>query len=146
MRVILSNDHGGIAVREAILSALNTLNAEVYDMGVSSENSVDYPDRAALAASEFLKGGYDFGVLICGTGIGISMAANKIHGIRCALIYDSFSARLAREHNNANFIAFGGRMHYHEPVEDMVRAFAEAKFEGGRHACRVEKIHQLESL
>ena len=144
MRVILSNDHGGLAVREAIFSALGSLGAQVYDMGVTSENSVDYPDRAAAAARKYLRGGYDFGILICGTGIGISIAANKIDGIRCALVYDSFSSRLAREHNNANFIALGGRMHYHESVEDIIKAYATAKFEGGRHVCRVEKIHELE--
>lgn len=144
MRVILANDHGGFAVREHVLAALKDLGAQVEDAGVWNEESVDYPDMASIAAHKYLQGGYDFGVVICGTGIGISIAANKVKGIRCALVYDSFSSRLALEHNNANFIALGGRMHYHEPIEDIVKAYATATFEGGRHNRRIEKIHKLE--
>lgn len=144
MRVILANDHGGFALREKVLSALKDLNAQILDLGTCDQNSVDYPDMAEAAAQEYLKGNSDFGILICGTGIGISIAANKIKGIRCALVYDAFSSRLAKEHNNANFIALGGRMHYHEPVEDIVKAYALAHFEGGRHTRRIDKISCLE--
>lgn len=144
MHVVLANDHGGLALRERVLSSLQDLDAQVKDLGVCEDQAVDYPDMAAAAAKEFFKGGYDFGILICGTGIGISIAVNKIKGIRCALVYDSFSSRLAREHNNANFIALGGRVRYHEPVEDIIKAYALAHFEGGRHEQRVHKIENLE--
>lgn len=144
MRAILANDHGGLTVRPRVLATLADLGVEVHDMGVATEQSVDYPDMAETAATEFLKGGYNFGILICGTGIGISIAANKIKGIRCALLYDNFSAQMAKEHNNANFIAFGGRVHYHEPIEEILSAYVRASFAGGRHEQRVLKIENLE--
>jgi len=104
---------------------------------------VDYPDKAVEACAEYRKGGYDFGILLCGTGIGISMAANKLAGIRCALIHDEYTARMAREHNDANFVAFGGRVAYAVPPTSVLETFMNAKFEGGRHSARVAKIDRL---
>jgi ribose 5-phosphate isomerase B len=99
---------------------------------------------AAQACGEYLAGGYEFGVVCCGTGIGISISANKIDGIRCALPQNVFAAEMAKCHNNANFIAFGGRIDYCEPVLDMVDAFVDNSFEAGRHSRRVDKIMALE--
>jgi ribose 5-phosphate isomerase B len=104
---------------------------------------VDYPDIARMAVQEFKQGGFDFGILLCGTGIGISIAANRQPGIRCALVHDSFTALMAKEHNNANFIALGGRVQYRERPEDLLEVFMNARFQGGRHEERVEKIDKL---
>ena len=114
------------------------------NLGVDVEDRVDYPDMAAAACAEYKKGGYDFGILLCGTGIGVSMAANKIEGIRCALIHDRLTATMAREHNDANFVAMGGRVEYAIPPTEILAAFMDAKFQGGRHAGRVAKIAELE--
>jgi len=108
--------------------------------GVDTTASVDYPDIARKAAAAYLGGRYDFGILCCGTGIGISIAANKVPGIRCALVFDLFMAEMCKCHNDANFLAFGGRITYHTPVIDMIEKFMSSEFEGGRHAVRVNKI------
>ena len=113
-------------------------------MGVNSDKSVDYPDIALTTCEEFKKGGYDFGILLCGTGIGMSIAANKIKGIRCAQVFDLFTAEMAKEHNDANFIAFGGRIKYSVPVINMIEKFMETKFAGDRHSRRVSKMMDLE--
>lgn len=140
MKVVIANDHGAVALKRELFSWLESKGHEVVNLGVDTEDRVDYPDKAAEACAEFLKGGYDFGILLCGTGIGISMAANRIRGIRCAIIHDEYTARMAREHNNANFVAFGGRVTYAIPPTTILAAFMNAKFEGGRHATRVAKI------
>jgi ribose 5-phosphate isomerase B len=144
-KVILANDHGAINLREEVLKILADFHYEVTDLGVS-EGSADYPDIAKKACDEYSKGNYDFGILMCGTGIGISIAANKIKGIRCALIHDSYTARMAKEHNNANFIALGGRIHYTESLKTIISNYVTAGFAGERHQHRVEKIEELESL
>jgi ribose 5-phosphate isomerase B len=144
MRIVIANDHGAVALKKNILEYLEKNNHTVVNLGVDDENSCDYPDMALLAANEFKKGGYDFGILMCGTGIGISIAANKIDGIRCAVPQNIFAAKMARAHNNANFIAFGGRIIYPEPVTEMIDAFIDSEFEGGRHQVRVDKIMALE--
>ena len=143
-KVVLGADHGGYELKDRIAEFLKNRGYEIKDMGVNSSDSVDYPDFAEKAAREFLSGDYDFGVVCCGTGIGISISANKVKGIRCALPQNVFAARMSREHNNANMIAFGGRIEYPEPVEDMVEAFISAKFQGGRHERRVNKIMAIE--
>jgi len=142
--IIIASDHGAVTLKSEIIAYLKTKNCIVNDLGVNSTDAVDYPDIAAGAAAEFKKGGYDFGILLCGTGIGIAMAANKIKGIRCAQIYDLFTAEMARAHNNANFIALGGRVNYQASVKDMIDKFMNTKFEGGRHERRVAKIMTLE--
>ena len=109
-KIIIASDHGAVSLKREIIDFLKTKKLDVKDMGVHSEDAVDYPDIAVAACAEFKKGGYDFGILLCGTGIGISITANKIKGIRCALIHDIFTAEMAKAHNDANFIAFGGRV------------------------------------
>ncbi|MDY4609975.1 MAG: RpiB/LacA/LacB family sugar-phosphate isomerase [Sphaerochaetaceae bacterium] len=144
MKVVIANDHGAVALTKRIVDHLKQRNIEVDYLGVATEDSVDYPDMAKLACDRYLAGGYDFGILCCGTGIGISISANKIHGIRCALPQNIFAATMAKEHNNANFIAFGGRIDYPEPVLEMIDAFIDTEFAGGRHQRRVDKIMALE--
>lgn len=143
MRIVIANDHGAVALKRELRSWLESNGHTVTDLGVDTEDRVDYPDKAAEACAEYAKGGYDFGILLCGTGIGISIAANRHKGIRCALIHDEFTARMAREHNNANFVAMGGRVQYAIPPTTILSAFMNTKFEGGRHATRVAKIDDL---
>jgi ribose 5-phosphate isomerase B len=144
MRIVIANDHPAVALKKEIAAWLKAGGHEVVNLGVDVEDRVDYPDMAAAACAEYKKGGYDFGILICGTGIGISIAANKIEGIRCALVHDTFTARMAKAHNDANFIALGARVERSVPAADIVAAFMESSFEGGRHADRVRKIGDLE--
>ncbi len=143
-KIVIVSDHGAVALKSEIVSFLKTKNCEVNDLGVNSDDSVDYPDIAVTACNEFKKGGYDFGILLCGTGIGMSITANKIKGIRCALIQDLFTAEMAKAHNDANFIAFGGRVKYSVPVTQMIEKFMDTKFAGDRHSRRVAKIMDTE--
>jgi len=143
MKIVIANDHGAVELKKRLVAWLEAQGHEVMNLGVDTEDRVDYPDMAGLAVEEFLRGGYDFGILACGTGIGISIAANKHKHIRCALVHDSFTTRMAKEHNNANFLAFGGRVSYAESPESMLATFMEADFEGGRHALRVAKLDAL---
>lgn len=149
-RVIIGNDHGAVDLKNRIVRHLEKKGHSVVNRGVNSDGSVDYPDIAQDVCEEFLaaehagEDPYDFAVVCCGTGIGVSISANKINGIRCALPQNIFAARMAREHNNANALAFGGRVKYVEPVEKMLDAFIESMPEGGRHANRVKKIMDLE--
>jgi len=143
-KIVIASDHGAVALKKEIISFLSTKKCEIKDMGVHSDSPVDYPDIAVAACNEFKKGGYDFGILLCGTGIGVSITANKIKGIRCALIHDLFTAEMAKAHNDANFIAFGGRVKYSVPVTEMIEKFMETKFAGDRHLRRVEKIMEAE--
>jgi ribose 5-phosphate isomerase B len=144
MRVIIANDHGAVALKKELVSWLKARGHTVVNLGVDSEDRVDYPDMAVAACAEYKKGGYDFGILLCGTGIGISISANKVKGIRCALIHDTFTASMAREHNDANFVAMGGRVEYSIPPTEILAAFMDAKFQGGRHSERVAKIMELD--
>jgi ribose 5-phosphate isomerase B len=144
MRIVIANDHGALALKRELAYWLESRGHVVNNLGIDVEKRVDYPDIASTACAEFKKGGYDFGVLLCGTGIGISISANKIEGIRCALVHDVFTAKMAREHNDANFIAMGGRVDYTVPPTEILSAFITSKFEGGRHSERVAKIHGLE--
>jgi ribose 5-phosphate isomerase B len=143
MRIVMANDHGAVELKNQIAKELRAKGHTVENLGVDSADSVDYPDMAKLAADRYLAGGFDFGILFCGTGIGISMAANKIAGIRCALVHDLFSAEMSKAHNDANFLAFGGRIKYAVPVIDMIEKFMSTEYEGGRHARRVGKIDAM---
>lgn len=145
-KVIIANDHGAVELSAKIKAHLEKRGFDVTWLGVKTEERVDYPDMARMATEEFLKGGYDFGVVNCGTGIGISISANKVPGIRCALIHDLYTAELTKKHNNPNFIAFGGRCNYQDSVEDMLDRFIDTKFEGGRHVERIEKMMNLDKL
>ncbi len=144
MKIIIGGDHSAVPLKQSIIEYLQIKGHTVNNVGTNSKDSVDYPDIAEKTCMEYLKGGYDFGILICGTGIGISISANKINGIRCALITNSFTAEMAKAHNNANFIAFGARLKYNDPVEDIIDTFIKTEFEGGRHINRVNKIMDLE--
>ncbi|MCX7027658.1 MAG: ribose 5-phosphate isomerase B [Spirochaetes bacterium] len=140
MNVLLANDHGAVELKLRILAWLLEKGHKVTNLGVDTEDRVDYPDIADKAVAEFQKGGYDFGILFCGTGIGISIAANRHKGIRCALVHDAFTALMAKKHNNANFLAFGGRVTYRESPESLIDVFMGAEFQGERHATRIEKL------
>jgi ribose 5-phosphate isomerase B len=143
-KIIVASDHGAVGLKDEIVSFLKSKKLEVHDMGTFGDASVDYPDIAWAACNEFKKGGYEFGILLCGTGIGISIAANKVRGIRCALISDLFSAEMAKAHNNANFIAFGGRIRYAVPVTEMIEKFMNTLFAGDRHERRIARIMAIE--
>ncbi len=143
-KIIIASDHGALSLKNEIISFLRAKDCDVKDMGVMSEVPVDYPDIAVLACNEFKKGGYDLGILLCGTGIGVSITANKIKGIRCALIHDLYTAEMAKAHNDANFIAFGGRVKYTVPVTKMIEKFMDTEFAGDRHIRRVAKIMDAE--
>ncbi|MEE9912847.1 MAG: RpiB/LacA/LacB family sugar-phosphate isomerase [Deltaproteobacteria bacterium] len=143
-KVVISCDHGAVDLKNEIIRFFQKKNYEVTVLGAQNADAVDYPDVALAACNEFKKGGYEFGVLLCGTGIGVTMAANKVRGIRCALIFDLFTAEMARAHNNANFIAFGGRIKYSVPVTEMIEKFMTTAFAGDRHERRINKIMAIE--
>lgn len=137
-KVFLASDHAGFELKNELKEAIKGLGYEVVDLGTNDKNSVDYPDYAHLLASKLEPNCY--GVLVCGTGIGISIAANRHENVRCALCHDEFTARLAREHNDANAIAFGARVIGAGVAISAVEAFLKTEFAGGRHEKRVKKI------
>ena len=140
----LGCDHGGYQLKEFLKKYLEKKGIEVKDFGTYSEDSVDYPVYAEKVAKAVQSGEAEGGILCCGTGIGISIAANKFDGIRCALVRDSFSARLTKEHNNANIIALGGRVTGTELAADIVDSWLNAEFAGGRHQGRIDIISSFE--
>ena len=144
MRIAVGADHAGFALKEEIKAALTELGLAVEDFGTGSSDSVDYPDFAERVARGVAEGRFDRGILVCGTGIGMGIAANKIPGIRAATVTDVEMARLSREHNNANVLAVGGRILDRRRALDIVRAFLETPFAGDRHQRRLEKIANLE--
>lgn len=144
MKIAFGSDHGGIHLKQHIMKHLEEKGYQVMDCGTYSEASCDYPDFAAKACAAVTGGEADLGILCCGTGIGISMAANKCKGIRAALICDVFSAKMAKEHNNANVICMGERTTGVGLAEMMVDIFLETEFAGGRHQGRIDKIMALE--
>ncbi len=144
MKIALGADHAGFELKEAVKKHLVSEGYEVLDEGAYSEDRCDYPDFAKKAAADVISGKASFGILCCGTGEGISIAANKIDGIRCGIGYDLEVSRLIREHNNANMVAFGSRFMKEKDVLERVDAFLTTPFEGGRHAGRVQKIIDLE--
>ena len=146
MKVAVANDHGATCLKGELLKLLESLGVEVIDFGTNETNSVDYPDYALKVAECVAQGKADRGILMCGTGIGISIAANKVKGIRCAHCSDSFSAKATREHNDANVIAFGGRIIGAEIMKDIVTAFIKTPFSGDkRHVQRIDKITEIEN-
>lgn len=145
MRVAIGSDHGGYNLRLVIKEHLMEKGYEVVDFGVDSKVSSDYPDYALKVATAITSGDCELGVLVCGTGLGISIAANKVKGIIAAPVSDTFSAEMARKHNNANIIAVGERVVGEGLALKIIDAFFEAEFEGGRHASRVDKIKEIEN-
>lgn len=143
MKILLGADHGGVDLKNELAERLQAEGHEICDAGVCDHTSVDYPDIAEKVCRELLAGGAERALLFCGTGLGISMAANKIGGIRAAAVSDCFSARMARQHNNANVLCLGGRTLGPELAVEIVHAYLAAEFEGGRHARRVGKIDAL---
>jgi len=144
MKIATGADHGGFELKAQIVAHLRDLGHEVEDFGASGPESVDYPDYARPVAGAVAAGEFDCGILICGTGIGISIAANKVAGIRAATCTDTYSARMSRQHNDANILCLGGRVVGVGLALDIVDIWLATKFEGGRHARRVGKIQQIE--
>lgn len=144
MKVVIGSDHGGFELKEALKNHLKEKGFTVTDVGCYDTASVDYPDIAAAACAMVTSGECEWGVLVCGTGIGISMAANKVRGIRCALVSNEYSAEMTKRHNNANMLAFGGRVIGSDLAKNILNAYINAEFEGGRHQNRIDKIKALE--
>jgi ribose 5-phosphate isomerase B len=144
VRIAIGADHGGFRLKEQVRAFLEAEGHEVHDFGTHSEDSVDYPDFAGKVAQAVAGGAFDCGILICGTGIGMSIAANKVPGVRAAVCHEAYTARMARAHNNANILCMGGRVLGEGVALDVVRTFLTTSFEGGRHARRVGKVAALE--
>ncbi len=142
--IVIGSDHGGLLLKTALTGYLERRGVGVTDAGTNGDASVDYPDFGRKVAESVISGEAEAGILICGTGIGMSIAANKIPGIRAALVTDVFMARMAKEHNNANVLVLGGRVLDEQKACDLVGAWFDAAFEGGRHQARLDKITALE--
>lgn len=140
MKIAIASDHGGFEMKQELISRFAGKGRALEDLGTYSECSVDYPDYADKMAAHILSGKAELGILICGTGIGISIAANRHKGIRAALLYSEEAAQKAKEHNNANIIVFGGRTMTTSQAEKYCDIFLHAAFEGGRHQCRLDKL------
>ena len=145
MKIAIGCDHGGFDLKPDVIEFLKSRAIEVIDLGTNSSESVDYPDYGRAVGETVASKKADLGIVICGTGIGISLAANKVHGIRAAVVSDTFSAKMARAHNNANILAFGARVVGKGLAIEIVKAWLDTEFEGGRHQRRVDKIMDIEN-
>jgi ribose 5-phosphate isomerase B len=145
MKIVLACDHGGFELKEAVKAHLEKKGYEINDIGVHDTKSVDYPDYGKKAAEMVAGGIAEKGIVICGTGIGISIAANKVKGARCALCTNEYMARMSRMHNDANMLALGNRVIGQGTALDIVDVWLSSEFEGGRHANRVNKIMEIEN-
>jgi len=145
MRVALGCDHRGLKTKQAVMQLLQELNHAYQDFGCYSTDSVDYPDIAQKVASAVASGNFDHGILVCSTGIGMSIAANKIKGIRAALCHDVFTAERARQHNDANILCLGAEEMSADLISKIVKSYLATNFEGGRHIRRLNKIKILET-
>lgn len=144
MIIGIGSDHGGFDLKEEMKKFLEESGHEVKDFGTHSKESVDYPDYGKVVGEAVVAGEVDRGVVICGTGIGISISANKVKGVRAALCGDVYSARMSREHNNANVIAMGGRVLGVDLAKEILGTYLKSEFQGGRHERRVNKIAEME--
>ena len=144
MRIALGADHAGYKLKEDVKHVLDERHIPYKDFGTESDESVDYPDFAAQVGRSVASGAFDFGILVCGTGIGMAIAANKVSGVRAAPVVDLDSTRLSRQHNNANVLAIGARVTPKERAIEIVNTFLDTAFEGGRHQRRLDKISSLE--
>lgn len=144
MRVVLGSDHAGVEANSEAARALQAAGHEVSDLGTGGAASVDYPDFAEKVAKAVSSGAADRGILVCGTGIGMAMAANKVKGIRAAVAHDEYTVRMSRRHNDANVLCIGARVLPAPRIAELSHLFLEEPFEGGRHADRVKKIMDLE--
>ncbi len=145
LTIAIASDHGGYELKKEIMKYLDKSKIDYKDMGVFSTESVDYPDIAIPCAEAVARGEFEKGIIICGTGIGVCIAANKVKGIRAALCHDTFSARMSRQHNNANVLTMGGRVIGPGLAIDIVKEWLAGDFEGNRHERRVEKITEYEN-
>jgi ribose 5-phosphate isomerase B len=143
--VVIGSDHGGLELKASVSEALRQRGLEVVDLGTDNDDSVDYPDFAEKVAGSVSRGEAACGILVCGTGIGMSIVANKFPGVRAALVTDEYMARMAKEHNNANILVLGGRVLEAMSAARIVAVWLDAVFEGGRHQRRLDKIAQLEA-
>lgn len=145
MKVVLASDHGGYQLAEEIETFLSDMGISVDNIGCGSPESCDYSDYGIPAAEKVAAGEYDRGIVICGTGIGMSIAANKVKGIRCALVHDVYTARVTREHNDSNVLAMGARVIGVDLAKEIVKTWIGSDFEGGRHERRINKLHDYET-
>ena len=143
MKYFIGADHAGIDIKDYVKELFEERGHEVVDLGPFSKDRVDYPDYAAKVCKKVLEEQGTMGILICGSGLGMSMAANKFDGIRAALCHNEYSARMARKHNDANVICLGERVSGHGMIEAIIKSWDKAEFEGGRHQGRVEKVNAL---
>ncbi len=143
MKIAVASDHGGFALKETVREHLKGRGFEVVDLGTYSEESVDYPVYGRLCGQTVASGEADLGIVVCGTGIGISIAANKVHGIRCGLCTSVEMARLTKQHNNANILALGGRTTEPKLALEIVDTWLDTSFEGGRHQRRVDMLDEM---
>lgn len=144
MKIVIGSDHGGYFLKEHIKRYLQEKEYHIEDFGTHTSESVDYPDIAVKVADAVVEGEYDRGILLCGTGLGISIAANKVKGIRAAVVSECFSARMSRLHNDANILALGGRVVGPDLATEILDVWLKTPFEGGRHERRVNKISEIE--
>ncbi len=144
MKIAIAADHGGFELKDSMVEYIKSIGNEVMDLGTNSADSVDYPDYAKKVCEEIQQGDSDLGILICGTGIGMSLAANKFEGIRAACVSDVYSAKMSRNHNNANVLCIGARVIGDEVAKLIIKSFLENEFEAGRHQRRVDKIMAFE--
>lgn len=145
MRISIGCDHRGINIKSKLIASLQSQGHEVLDLGTNSENSVDYPDFAEGVCQQVASGDVERGILICGTGIGMAIAANKFRGVRAANCYDEVMAEMCRRHNNVNVLCLPGDLIGERPVDDLVNIWLNTEFEAGRHERRLEKIARFES-
>lgn len=144
MKIAIAGDHAALELRQLVAKVLKDLGHEVQDLGPFNADSVDYPDFAKSACERVSRGEAERAVLVCGSGIGMAIAANKVKGCRAAVLHNEFEAEMTRRHNNANVACFGARQHGPAIVERCLKLFLETPFEGGRHAARVDKINALD--
>jgi ribose 5-phosphate isomerase B len=144
MKIAIGSDHRGVEAKRRVVASLKEQSHEVIDVGVNSQESADYPDLAFEVAQHISKGTAERGILICGTGIGMCIAANKLRGVRAAPCHDSITAEMSRRHNDANVLCLSADLLGEELIDRMVHIFLETPFDGGRHARRVEKISKIE--
>lgn len=143
--IAVASDHGGLELKDAVCALLKKRGLSFSDMGTAEATSVDYPDFGLKVAHAVAEGVCEKGILMCGTGIGMSITANKVRGIRAALVHDPFTARMAKEHNNANILVLGGRVLDVKTACELLEIWLDSRFEGGRHQHRLDKIHRIES-
>ncbi len=144
MKLVIGSDHAGLHLKKQVLALLKKKGVEVTDFGTENDESVDYPDFGMQVAEAISHGEAERGILLCGSGIGMSIVANKYRGVRAALCYDTQTARLSRQHNDANVLVMGGRLLEASQAMEIVKTWLETKFEGGRHARRIQKILEIE--